>query len=162
MAVSRERVVSLARTQVGVPFAHMGHEAGVRLDCAGLVCHVGRSIEVAHSVPPRYSRQPGQAGLIDLLDRYLARSEAGVPSRLPSVDDLWLGSVVLFRFARRPVGTHCGIVGRCNRPGGHDVTLIHSYSSAGRVVEHPFDAYWLGLVLKVYDFPSVEGCRWQR
>lgn len=157
---SRDRVIEIARSQLGVPFAHQGHAPGVRLDCGGVVTTVAAAVGVEHSIPPAYSLRPGRARLVHIFDRYLAHPRAGLANPLPGADDLRPGSVALFRMTRRPVDSHCGVIGYWDTPNGRELTLIHSYKPAGRVVEVPFDAFWLGLLLKVYDFPGVEGCRW--
>lgn len=129
------RLDHVARAWIGTPFRHQGRAAH-GLDCVGLVvlacAAVGRPVDDVTS----YGRDP-HAGL---LEQHLGAALRRV-AREPRP-----GDVVACAFPA--VVRHVGIVGE-HPLGG--LSLIHTWSRVGRVVEHVFDAQWRRRVRGVYE-----------
>lgn len=119
--------IAAARSYVGVPFHHQGRTRhGV--DCVGLVVCAAREIGIALADRTDYPRDPN-----GLLPMEMARQLAAVESARP-------GDILLMRFRGEP--QHVAILA--------GETLIHSYASIGRVVEHGQDAKWRRRVVAAY------------
>jgi cell wall-associated NlpC family hydrolase len=124
-----ESFVTAARTLLGVPFVHQGRSHhGV--DCVGLVVLAANSCGIDTSADiTNYSRAP-HGVLIPLLEAALVTVE-GEPR---------LGDLLVFRFKHEPM--HIGI--------WTGSTLIHTFATIGRVVEHGLDERWKALVVGAY------------
>ena len=119
--------IAAARSYVGVPFRHQGRTRhGV--DCIGLVVCAARDIGITLADRTDYARDPN--GLLPL---EMARQFAPVES--PQA-----GDILLMRFRGEP--QHVAILA--------GETLIHSYASIGRVVEHGLDAKWRRRIVAAY------------
>lgn len=130
------RLIDLARTYLGVPFAHQGRSRrGV--DCLGLLVCVAREAELMREGVPLaqcdetdYGHLPDEnrlrAGLAALLDP--------VPS-----EALQPGDVAQFRIdgSARHVGLVADYAGS---PG--ELSLIHAYAPSRCVVEHRLSEEW--------------------
>lgn len=128
-------LVEQCRTYLGVPFRHKGRNRhGV--DCAGLLVasfkDLGRDIKDIRA----YGREPHKDGL-----RQAVQANLGKPSREP----LAVGDIVLMKFVENP--HHLGIIGNYLHGG---LSLIHSYGSAGKVVEHILDDVWKARIIEHY------------
>lgn len=131
--MTAERIIELARECVGTPFQHQARVVGRGLDCAGVLVHVLRSLELPHIDERGYPRTPYK-GLI----RSILESQ---PSLQPVPRaDAQAGDVLLMRFAREP--QHVAILA--------GETIIHAYADCGRCVEHGFTAEWRRRVTDVY------------
>jgi cell wall-associated NlpC family hydrolase len=130
------QIVDRARECLGTPFKHQGRLPGIALDCAGLAAYVAQGW---HEViePAAYGRTPHDAQLKAWveLQPYLVRTTEAMA-----------GDLLLMRFTREP--QHLGVCA--------GETLIHSYQSAGKVVEHNIDAVWRRRIVAVYRFESLE------
>jgi cell wall-associated NlpC family hydrolase len=122
--------------QLAVRFRHQGRTVrGV--DCAGLV-YV--SLVAAGHDPidcPAYGREPFEQGLRG----YLVRN-FGEP--IPK-DEMRQGDVVLMRFKGEPC--HVAIIADYIHGG---LSLIHSYATVRKCVEHRIDAEWDGYIVEVF------------
>ena len=127
-------VIDEARTWLGVPFAHQGRtRRGV--DCVGLPIVVGQGLGL---VPARfevanYGRLPS-ADLMRRLMEHCTRIAAPVPGSLVAI--AWTKSAA-----------HVAI---CTGD-----TLIHSYESVGRVIEHGYRGRWVRLTHSAWALPGV-------
>lgn len=127
------RQVELARSLLGVPWKHQGRDPAVGIDCAGMLL---LSFEVEDDTV--YGRNP-HAGLFE------QRCEAHLG---PPVDDEpRVGDVVLLGFGVAGVARHIAILGDYIYGG---LSIIHTDSVVGKVVEHPFDDKWKRRVRAVY------------
>jgi cell wall-associated NlpC family hydrolase len=125
--------VETARSLLNVPWVHQGRDPAIGIDCAGLVL-----LAFEMHDPTTYGRHP-HAGLFE------QRCEHHLG---PPVDDEpRVGDVVLLGFGRRGPSRHIGIIGDYIYGG---LSIIHTDSVVGRVVEHPFDDKWRRRVRKVY------------
>lgn len=130
--------VGRARSLLGVPWAHQGRDPSIALDCIGLVVlafEVPASLDIVD-----YPRNPvHRANLLDdALEAYFG----------PPVDDVpRVGDVVTIGFSRRLLPRHVAIIGDGFEGG---LSLIHTDSKVGRVVEHPIDSRWHRRICNVY------------
>jgi len=123
MTVSKESIVTEARSWLGTPFHHQARVKGVGVDCVGLVIGVARNLGL---VDPNfdvncYPRVPDGTSFLQLIAQNLRE----VP-----FEDAQLGDVCCIAIESDP--QHVGIVG--DYPGGR-CSLIHSSSGSGKVVE---------------------------
>lgn len=120
----------IARQYLGVPFRHQGRNPALGIDCIGLLILVCGGSE--HDTT--YGREPHDG----LLETHL-RMAFGNP-----VSGMRPGDVAAIRWAG-PV-RHVGIVGEIDGA----LSLIHTSSGVGRVVEHRLDAKWRKRIAGVY------------
>ena len=143
--MTRDDVVTAARSALKTPFLHQGRTIGKGLDCAGLLIHVATSLGIPARDRTGYGRMPtnGQleAALQDHVDHGLI-----VPV---SLRDLQPGDLVLMKFERENANRHLGII-------GPDNTLIHAWAVARKVCEHRIDETWRSRIVAAWRFNGVE------
>lgn len=124
-------LINVARAWLGTPWRHQGRRKGVGVDCVGFVAEVGREaglLDVADAA--NYRRRPTD----DTLRRRLTEVLAAIP-----VADIAPGDVVLMRFDG--VESHVGLIADY-APIPGELSLIHAYLPARKVVEHRIDDAW--------------------
>ena len=134
--MTADEIIAAARSALGVPFKHQGRSLS-GMDCAGLVVHVARSLNLDYIDGDGYSRRPYGGLLETALD--------GQPC-LERVTTRQPGDVLLMRFTGEP--QHLGIF--------TGDALIHSYANVGKVCEHWIDEAWARRIARVYRFVGVE------
>lgn len=149
MSVSREAIAACARSWIGTRFVHQGrlkrctaHSGGV--DCLGLLAGVAKELDLrtpdgrllADCDQQDYPRYPDTDMLRDTLERLLMRVEEG---------EMREGDVLLLTVEGR--AQHLAIAGRME---DGELSLIHAYAQAGRVVEHRLDALWREAIAGVF------------
>ncbi len=131
----RLALIAFARSQIGVRFKHLGRVPGKRLDCLGkIVCglqSIGRPVKDKAA----YGREPHKDGLHEGLIENL-----GLP-----VADYRPGDVLEMRFQGDPC--HVGLVGDYLYGG---LSLIHTSSEFGEVIEHVLDDLWRSRIAWAY------------
>ena len=149
MAVSRQAVVTAARSWIGTKYAHQQMCKGAGVDCGMLV---GAAAIEAGVITPEYWAQ-----------RFAEfRGYARVPSNgmlervcrsfmtVKPLDEMAPGDVLLMRFEREP--HHLAIV--ADHPSGGP-SVIHALAKPGSVVEHVLDSKWRARVLTCFAMPGV-------
>lgn len=139
---SREDAVAEARTWQGTPFQHQGCLKGVGCDCIGLVKGVGVALGLVDYDPKSakakafsgYSMMPNPRRMREGLATWL------VP--IP-VTEATLADIFFMAWGREP--QHVALV---TYKG-----IIHSYASAGKVVEHGLDTSWRRRIVAAYRYP---------
>ena len=128
-------VIEAARTHVGVPFRHQGRDAR-GMDCVGLPIVIGRELGLVLSNfdISNYGRLP-TGDLIVRLRTYCRQIPAPVP-----------GCAVVIAWTK--TAAHVAIY--------TGETLIHSYQSVGRVVEHGYRGRWIRMTHSAWALPGVE------
>lgn len=122
MPVDRAELICIARTWLGVPFAHQGRtRAGV--DCGGLLLAIGAEAGLDLVPSQTYSMSP---------DPDLIRDTLAVNCRQIAATAAQPGDVLWLAFAGEP--RHVGLL--------TDIGLLHAWKKPGRVVEHAIDATW--------------------
>ena len=127
-----ERIIALARETVGTPFHHQGRLCGIGIDCIGVLEHVAVGLGYHLVYRKNYGRIPTLGSLVRGLDQNLSR-----------VDSPSIGDILLISFIDIP--THVGIYA--------GETIIHSYESVGRCVEHNYDKQWRDRTVRAYTWP---------
>jgi len=140
-----ERILAVARSEIGTPFRHQGRIPGVALDCAGLVVRVAYKIEAKYLDYSGYSRHPSDGLLESALDAQpcLARVQ---------VSEMQAGDVLLMRFKSDP--QHLALFA-----GWSDVYqaegVIHAWLQARKVCEHVLTDEWRARIVRVYRFAEA-------
>lgn len=134
--MTADEVIAAACSALGTPFRHQGRQVGKALDCAGLIIHVVRELDIEHADQSGYARRPSNGLLESALD--------GQPC-LERVTDMQPGDVLLMRFKGDP--QHLGIFTGEN--------LIHAYQPVGKVCEHRLDDEWRSRIVRIYRFIGV-------
>jgi cell wall-associated NlpC family hydrolase len=122
-------LVDAARAYLGVTFEHQGRNPAVGIDCAGLL--VLAFADCGVTVPDRtdYGRDP-YGGTLE------AMADAALGARI-GLDDLRPGDVVAIDYAG--ACRHVALLGDYLYGG---LSLIHTDSMVGKVVEHRMDDKW--------------------
>ena len=132
------------RQCIGTPWRHQGRLPGVALDCIGLTRHYAHLRGFVVRVRDDYSRDPDGslwAGMCDTFGQPIASGRNCVAKALP-------GDIPMMEYtigAHRHVGVLADAYG---------LSLIHSDSNSGRVVEIPVDARWARRVVGVWRLPA--------
>lgn len=126
--------IDVARSLIGVPWKHQGRNRNVAIDCVGLLI-----IAFDTEDTTAYARDPANGALEARLKYHFGEPVGS------SADDAQAGDVVLMRYGKVP--RHVGII--ANGIDGR-LSLIHTDSNVGRVVEHALDEKWKRRVCGVY------------
>lgn len=135
--IEASTIVQIARSWVGVPFQHQGRTR-FGVDCIGLVLCVrdeAKAWPVVGKIRRDYPRNPSHR----LLEGMQEHCE---PAAGPA-----MGRLVLLRWRLNQQPSHIAILTPDN--------LIHSYQTAGRVVETGFREPWTRLVHSYWKIPGV-------
>lgn len=131
--VTREQIVSTARSYMGVRWHHQGrNRAG--LDCVGLVLATAWDLGLTAIDYDGYGRVPDGVMLRAELDKHMDRT-----------DTQRLGDVLLMRFEQQP--QHLAIV--------TDIGIIHAHAMMRRVVEHGLDEVWASRIVGAYTWRGL-------
>ncbi|HEU4589383.1 MAG TPA: NlpC/P60 family protein [Steroidobacteraceae bacterium] len=132
-------VVAEARGWVGTPFRHQGR-ARHGIDCIGLAIEVAKACGVLDGEYgfDAYPRTPQSGVMLAELRRLCFPVGRAAP-----------GTLIVCQWHRDP--QHVAIVA----DGHHGPTLIHALQSAGKVVEHGYDAVWQRVTKHVFALPGV-------
>ena len=125
-----------ARKYLGTPFRHRGRDPVVGIDCVGLAVLAARDCGWDVQDLADYTRHP-KGGLLESM----LRLNCGAP-----VSDMQAGDLVAIRYAHAGPVRHVGIVG--DHP--HGLSLIHTDSHIGRVVEQRIDQSITARIAAVY------------
>ena len=138
-----ESVITEARSWVGVKFRHQGRTRE-GMDCAGLLLYVARELELSSIEPPPYRRVPARVGNSTI--------QATCETHMRSIDARYMGpgDVALFAFFGRP--WHLAIVAPY---GTAELSIVHAYEPAGRVVQTRLDEVWRSRMVAAYALPGV-------
>lgn len=143
--VSRQRVVTEARTWLGTPFHHQAALKGVGCDCAGLIRGVGE-VSGAIKIDPaewaavgNYGRQPHPPRMRAVLEHFL------IPVEGPKIAD------VCWMEWREGLPMHLAIL--AEHQGRQ--TIIHALTDAGKVVEHGLTDEWRARITSWWRYPGL-------
>lgn len=130
-------IIRYARECVGTPFVHQGRVVGAGIDCAGVVVHVVKSLNLPFNDIYGYPDRPYNGMLEDTLNNEPSLKKI-------SKTELSAGDICLFSISRHP--QHLAIY--------TGETIIHSYSTAGKCIEQPMGA-WVRKLVGVYRVNNV-------
>lgn len=150
MPVTRQQIVTEARTWINTPFRHQGRVKGIACDCIGLGFSVARALGLGSGdgVPDdrlNYGSQP--------LGDYVHDRVAQLLKEKP-VSEMQMGDLVTVRM--NVAACHVGIIGKLY-VGTPDecLSIIHAYSTAGKVVETVIDEALRNKIKGCFEFPGV-------
>lgn len=143
--MTRDDIVTAARSALDTPFKHQGRRVGKGLDCAGLLVHVLTTLGFSVADRSGYSRHPSGSELEAAIAENVA---SGVLVIVP-LSSIQSGDFVLMRFEGEKESRHLGIIG----PGG---SLIHSWARVRKVCEHRIDAQWARRIVGAWRVAGVE------
>ncbi len=141
----RKKIAAQARTWIGTRFHHQGRvkkntENSGGCDCIGLIVGVvdelgiefqGRKLSDYDRTD--YAKVPDGKELMDAFSNYMQPIDFA---------DVEPGDILMFRFEKDP--QHVGIVGEYS---SQELSIIHCYMQAKKVVEHILDDHWKSRVV---------------
>lgn len=141
--IDRIDVVREARSWLGTPWRHQGRRKGVGVDCVGFIAEVARAVGLMDfQEAANYRRRPDGKTLRAKLDDYL------IP-----IDSAAIRAADVVLLATHDMPDHVGLVG--DYPVRDEVSLIHAYLPARKVIEHRFDPSWSAQIVRAYRIPGV-------
>lgn len=135
--MDRNNIVDKAREYIGTPFRHQGRLKGVGVDCAGLIICVANELNISDFDYTSYGRVPNSNQLVSLMNEHMVKIK---------ISDAKAGDVYLMAFDSDP--QHLAMI--------TDNGIIHSYSSAKKVVEHGLDDNWSSKIKGAYRFKGIK------
>lgn len=141
--IKRRDIVKAARAWIGAPYKHQGRTRN-GLDCVGLLVAVARDVGHPVNAPEAYSDTPQGWQLIKPCEEQLWR-----PARQ---NRLIPGDLAVFTGWHRNEPQHFAFIG--NHENG--MTIIHSFSKFGAVVEQPWSRFWNHNFKVLYVLPGTE------
>jgi NlpC/P60 family putative phage cell wall peptidase len=141
--ITRERIVSIARTWRGTPYHHQASAKGVGTDCLGLIRGVWCELYGhAPEQPPAYSADwaeaDGRETLLEAAERHLVP----VP-----YEQLAPGDVLVFRYRANNPAKHVAILTDVRR-------MVHAIEGMP-VSEHAFTSWWSRRLVAACAFPHI-------
>jgi cell wall-associated NlpC family hydrolase len=148
--LTRDDVVRVARTLLGVPFRHQGSYPETGLDCRGVIEYIA-FVLWARPVPPReYQRKPSG---VEFLEKMRAEMVEIDPAEAGH------GDAVLIHFPRDTEARHGGVLasGPVFAADPSELMLIHAWESRGEgaVREEPLRGWKLKNIDYAFRFPGV-------
>lgn len=142
--ITRDDIVAVARTLIGVPFRHQGSYPATGLDCRGVIEYVAFALW-GRPIPQRdYQRKPDGA---EFLEKMRAEMTEIDPAEARH------GDAVLIHFPRDTEARHGGVLAR----GPYETMLIHAWESRGEgeVREEPLRGWKLRNIDYAFRFPGI-------
>jgi cell wall-associated NlpC family hydrolase len=137
--ITRDDIVTEAKSWIGTPYAHQGRRKGSFVDCVGLVMGVARKLDISDYEYKAYSMTPNPRLLRNLCDENL------VLLGTRGAVELQPGNVLLLKWSRFP--QHMGIVSSINPP-----YMIHAMREIEVCAEQEVNE---NDIVAIYDFPGV-------
>ena len=137
--MTRQQIITIARSYLGTPFHHQGRLKGVGVDCVGLVVCVMRELGIEVKDSFDYNGKPDSVLLRDKLREHfneIAPHEAK------------LADILLFTIGKNP--QHLGFVSSVG--GSNDI--IHTHMGVKAVVETHIGS-WARQVVSAFEIPEV-------
>lgn len=160
MKITRDIIVSQARTWLGTSFKHQGrikktiyNKGGV--DCLGLIICVAKELNINSGVFDKDGKEIPVYKFDDL--EYSKNSD---PEKLLNgfskacieinLSEAKPADIILFKFEGLP--KHLAIITNVEKD---KITIIHSFLRVGRVIEHDIDDEWKSKIAKVYRLRTI-------
>ncbi|MEH6565546.1 MAG: NlpC/P60 family protein [Halopseudomonas sp.] len=131
-------IIAAASECMGTAFRHQGRVPGLGMDCAGLLVHCFKALDLPHQDELGYPRTPYDGQLKRILDAQPSLQQ--IP-----VAEAQAGDWLVMRLVRDPqhIALHAGEV------RGHTY-IIHATSESGKVVRHRLDDLNRARVMHAY------------
>ncbi len=141
--MTRDAIVTEARSWIGTPYRHQASLKGVGCDCLGLVRGVWRALYGAEpeAVPP-YSRDWAEVARRETLALAAGRHMTAIDCA-----DAQPGDVILFRWRAGLVAKHAAIATAPDR-------MVHAHDGAA-VAEVAIAPWWRRRLAFAFRFPGV-------
>ncbi|MDC7788690.1 NlpC/P60 family protein [Rhodoplanes sp. TEM] len=141
--VTRDAIVTEARSWIGTPYRHQASLKGVGCDCLGLLRGVYRALygtepEAVPPYTPDWAEATGRETLLAAATRHLITIE---PAAVQA------GDVLLFRWRAGLPAKHAAIVVSSG-------TMVHAHDGA-RVAEVAIAPWWRRRIAGAFAFPGV-------
>ena len=130
MSITREQVITTARSYKGVRFQHQGRTP-LGLDCVGLLIIVAHNVGYTDYDFTTYDRVPDGKLFWQAMCRHL--------HSVDGLDEVRPGDVLLMKYHLFP--QHVAFVSEV-LPEGRGWKIIHAFNHRG-VIEHDLDERWL-------------------
>jgi NlpC/P60 family putative phage cell wall peptidase len=141
--ITRQEIISTARSWIGTPYHHQGSCRGVGADCLGLVRGVWHTLYGnAAETPPVYTRDWAEASGSETLIAAATRHLTLIP-----LADARAGDVIVFRFRPGLPAKHVGILSAANQ-------FVHAMEG-GPAVEIALTPWWRRRIVAAFAFPGV-------
>ncbi len=140
--MTRDEIVKVARSLIGVSWRHQGRTREHGIDCVGLPILVGQAFDVVPILPAEYPRRPDGTFVLLFAD-YLTRSSVNLQKD---------GDILVFASGVHPC--HCGIYSTFR----DQPAVIHSHAGLRKVVEQTLESAYpiVGKPMAVFSFPGLE------
>ena len=125
--ITRDQIVSEARTWVGTPFHHQARVKGAGVDCVGLAIGVANTLGLVVKDMRAYSRVP----LNGMFLKAVTEQTESI-----AFEDVLPGDMLLFKF-NHVEAQHLAIITQIN-----PIHIVHAYSHVAKCVEHELDQTW--------------------
>lgn len=143
MSFTRQQVIEVARSWLGVPYRHQGRTKSY-VDCIGLIVGIGADLGETIEAPLDYTNSPsGQM----LMERSRVQFREVTDRKEPVPGDI----MALWGWNRHEP-QHFAI---CSHFGSRP-TMIHAFSKRGQVVEHGIDPFWEKRLMALFTFKGME------
>jgi len=143
--MTRDDILTAARSEISTPFRHQGRTPGLALDCAGLIVSVAAALGMEYCDQHGYSRHPSDGLLEAALDDQPCLIRVALADMQP-------GDILLMKFNSDP--QHLALFA-----GWSDVYqaegIIHAWLQARNVAEHVLTDEWRSRIVRVYRFRGV-------
>lgn len=144
LAMTRERIVAMARDWLGTPYHHQASLRGVGCDCLGLIRGVWRDLyggepEQTPPYSPYWAQQGAGETLALAAERHLRPVDLGAAQP---------GDVLLFRWRAHLPAAHCAILTEPDR-------ILHAHDGAA-VSEVAFTGWWRRHFSHAFAFPELD------
>ncbi|MDP3460971.1 MAG: NlpC/P60 family protein [Hyphomonas sp.] len=142
--MTRDHIVTEARSWIGTPYCHQASLKGAGCDCLGLVRGVWRAVIGREpELPPPYTPDWAEALGEETL---LAAARRQLIERVPSAARA--GDVLIFRMGMGVPAKHCGVMSAPD-------AVIHAYWGRS-VTETRLSPWWSRRVVAAFAFPGLE------
>ncbi len=137
---TRQTIINIVKTYENTPYLHQARLKHIGIDCAGLIIEVAKEAGIYEegSDYSDYSRIPDGKTLQEQLNKYAI---------IKNKSDLKEADIILFKLLDNP--QHLGIYLGNN-------LIIHSYSTAEKVVIHRLDEKWKKRIVAIYSYKNLE------
>lgn len=142
--VTRDDVVAVARTLIGVPFRHQGSYPETGIDCRGVIEYIA-FVLWGRPIPHRdYQRKPDGVEFLEKMRAEMAEIDPAEARH---------GDAVLIHFPRDTEARHGGVLAN----GPYELMLIHAWEGRGEgeVREEPLRGWKQRNIDYAFRFPGI-------
>lgn len=135
--ITREQLISEARSWLGTPFHHQGRVKGAGVDCVGVLVKTLSIFNLLTVDNTNYSRNPNGDYLIRMCELYF--------NPIP-MDEILPGDILVFAWGKEP--QHLALY--------TDIGILHAHVRVKKVVEHIYDDPWKKRTVAAYRIKGIK------